>query len=1033
MAITEIKLSGKVYTDAGSAVNGATVALLETGTSTEEASTTTNSSGEWSFTETSLDATYDIKITVGSSIRYILWSDEITVTGLDAASVKIRGVEGAVAPLYFFADQADDAGDGWRIQASASDTLAIGSDKASAGTIIDYLTITNGANAAASVVALGGDLTVGDDLSLTSDSAVFNMGAGNDFTITHDGTTGATIAGTPIAVNSTGALTLDSSTDITLDAGGADIFLKDDGTLFGTLNNNSGELLIKSSSSGTTAATFSGANVTFAGTVDATTDFTVGSTVITDDSIVMTPSTSDTVTIAGATHGILNVTTVDAAGTAADVNIDAGGEIVIDAADAAGAIFKIAGTAQLSVIDGAILPTTDNDIDLGSGSYQFKDAYINGTLEADAITIGGTNVVTGSLITTLGTISAGVWQGTAIASGYIAADAITGAKIADDAIDSEHYTDGSIDNAHIADDAIDSEHYADGSIDNAHIADDAIDSEHYADGSIDNAHIADDAIDSEHYADASIDFAHIQNVAANSILGRNANSSGVLSEVALATTQLLIGDGTGFTAAALSGDATMTNAGVVSLAAAQTNVTSLLATDIKIGEDAQTVIDFETANEIHFDADNAERVKIDSTGLNVVSGSLETATIDYTDGDLAITIADGGGITAAAGITSTAAANAFGASSFSGTIDANGAIDVAGATVTGSLLPTADDTYDLGSASAAWQDLFLEGDITLTDAGTIATSGGTLTLNPATTIEFNGNTVNGSGNFYTNTATGAAIFDEGASATNPTLIPNRAEGDTGIGWASDTIHIVLGGAQEYDFSTASLDLKNNTLLNVGQSGNDWTATNLFHTGDAGSGMQTIRVANTTTAEALGSARVQIETGSGGGDTLVRFLTDGDKEWAIGCDKSDSHTFKLSRHNLLGGNDAIKVTTANAITFDDSSAYDTATHTDGDFDYVCDGCGKHRLEMFTCCGEVSWHDDVLALRESRLNPEGIQHMAKLGILEIGGDDCDPGWIGINYQKAQHMTWAGMYQNRQRMDAQYDRLDERLARIEAAIGA
>jgi len=408
MAITDIVLSGKIYQDDGDAVNGATVALLETGTSTQEATTTSDSDGAWSFTETSLDTTYDIKITSGTSVRYILWSDEITAKGVDTASLKVRGVEGAAAPIYLFADQADDAGDGWRIQASASDTLAIGSDKASAGTIIDYLTITNGANAAASVVAAGGDLTVGDDLSLTSDSAVFNMGAGNDFTITHDGTTGATIAGNP--------LTLDSGADIVLDAEGADVILKDGGTQYGSLTNSSSNLLIKSGS--TTAATFSGANVTFAGTVDATTDFTIGSTVITDDSIVMTPSTSDTVTIAGATHGILNVTTVDAAGTAADVNIDADGEIVIDAADAAGAIFKIAGTAQLSVIDGAILPTTDNDIDLGSGSYQFKDAYINGTLEADAVTIGGTNVVTGSLITTLGTISAGVWQGTDVGVAY---------------------------------------------------------------------------------------------------------------------------------------------------------------------------------------------------------------------------------------------------------------------------------------------------------------------------------------------------------------------------------------------------------------------------------------------------------------------------------------------------------------------------------------------------------------------------------------------------------------------------------------
>jgi len=44
------------------------------------------------------------------------------------------------------------------------------------------------------------------------------------------------------------------------------------------------------------------------------------------------------------------------------------------------------------------------------------------------------------------------------------------------------------------------------------------------------------------------------------------------------------------------------------LGAAQTTITSLLATDIKIGEDDETKIDFETANEIHFYASNAEQV-----------------------------------------------------------------------------------------------------------------------------------------------------------------------------------------------------------------------------------------------------------------------------------------------------------------------------------------------------------------------------------------------------------------------------------------
>ena len=57
----------------------------------------------------------------------------------------------------------------------------------------------------------------------------------------------------------------------------------------------------------------------------------------------------------------------------------------------------------------------------------------------------------------------------------VGADTVAGSNIADDAIDSEHYADGSIDNAHIADDAIDSEHYAATSIDTAHIATNQID------------------------------------------------------------------------------------------------------------------------------------------------------------------------------------------------------------------------------------------------------------------------------------------------------------------------------------------------------------------------------------------------------------------------------------------------------------------------------------------------------------------------------------------------------------------------------
>jgi len=55
-------------------------------------------------------------------------------------------------------------------------------------------------------------------------------------------------------------------------------------------------------------------------------------------------------------------------------------------------------------------------------------------------------------------------------------------------------------------------------------------------------------------------------MAAGTVKVRDAGSSGVPSDVALTTTQILIGDGAGVAAASLSGDVAMTNAGVVSIA-----------------------------------------------------------------------------------------------------------------------------------------------------------------------------------------------------------------------------------------------------------------------------------------------------------------------------------------------------------------------------------------------------------------------------------------------------------------------------------
>ena len=60
---------------------------------------------------------------------------------------------------------------------------------------------------------------------------------------------------------------------------------------------------------------------------------------------------------------------------------------------------------------------------------------------------------------------------------------------------------------------------------------------------------------------------------------------------------------------------------VLSVAAAQTGITSIFATDLKLGEDDQTKIDFETANQIHFYLNNAKDFSMTANTFTAESGS----------------------------------------------------------------------------------------------------------------------------------------------------------------------------------------------------------------------------------------------------------------------------------------------------------------------------------------------------------------------------------------------------------------------------
>ena len=121
----------------------------------------------------------------------------------------------------------------------------------------------------------------------------------------------------------------------------------------------------------------------------------------------------------------------------------------------------------------------------------------------------------------------------------------------------------------------------------------------------------------------------------------------IASDAAIALSKTALSAGTGISLS--------TN--TLNVDAAQTGITSLLATDIKIGEDDQTKIDFEDTNKINFYANNAKEVELaenslspgssDGTALGTTSlmwSDLFLASggvINLNDGDVTITHASG--------------------------------------------------------------------------------------------------------------------------------------------------------------------------------------------------------------------------------------------------------------------------------------------------------------------------------------------------------------------------------------------------------
>ena len=104
---------------------------------------------------------------------------------------------------------------------------------------------------------------------------------------------------------------------------------------------------------------------------------------------------------------------------------------------------------HLFTLVGATADTSEN-LGTFTGSTIADSQTIKAAIQAVETAVETKGAIAGSSsIVTVGTISSGTWQGTAIAQAYIANDAINGDKIADDAVNSEHYAAGSIDEEHL--------------------------------------------------------------------------------------------------------------------------------------------------------------------------------------------------------------------------------------------------------------------------------------------------------------------------------------------------------------------------------------------------------------------------------------------------------------------------------------------------------------------------------------------------------------------------------------------------------
>ena len=236
--------------------------------------------------------------------------------------------------------------------------------------------------------------------------------------------------------------------------------------------------------------------------------------------------------------GELDAATLDVSG---DVDIDGTLEadaITVNGVTLAETISDTVGAMVTSNTESGIAVAyddADNTLDFTVGTLNQDTTGSAATLTTPrAIAVAGDVTGTANFDGSAGISITTTLATDAIVTANITNANVTLAKMAANSVDSDQYVDGSIDLIHMSANSVDSDQYVDGSIDLIHMSVNSIDSDQYVDGSIDTAHLADDAITSAKL-DTNLDIAGTLDVTGVLTADSNATIAGTLGVTGVTT------------------------------------------------------------------------------------------------------------------------------------------------------------------------------------------------------------------------------------------------------------------------------------------------------------------------------------------------------------------------------------------------------------------------------------------------------------------------------------------------------------------